>query len=428
MAAWIKVVLLVFGGYTAAVVLGAPTVDTYPMATGFGPAPVMASAIAASATGAVVAVLVAAGIRQRTRVAAAVLAGALLVVVVALPGAWRFDMYISVIGAGSLLGGLAVMCIDPRRARLQAVLAAAVVAGLLTAAPIAEFRDFASTPRRYADYLEVSFQPVPVNAVWLIPGVVTLVAGASMWVIGRGDAALFGERRGSRRELLVGIGIPVVGTGLHWSFERAVMSSSAEAPEAGRWLLGVVAVVVVIAAALWLCEHTGTVLLAAMALAVVGREAVSWSPTVWPLLLVPVVLAGVGAWLGHRFPRALVGIGVLALVAASGVADGLPWDDMRIAANLFVVPLAAAYTIAASLPSTPPVVATSMTLPAALALPLVAQYGWTAYTPLTSEPVEWLSNSWTWMSSAVSVAAVVALGGAMAWIQYRRPTDVRRRT
>lgn len=421
-----KVVLLIVGGYTAAVVLGAPTVDTYPMATGFGPAPVMASAIAASATGAIVAALVAAGTRQRSLVIAAVLAGALLVAMVALPGAWRYDTYISAVGAGSLLGGLVVMCIGPRRVQLQAVLAAAGVAGLLTAEPIAEFRNFASAPRRYADYVDVGSPPV--NTVWLLLAVVTLVAGASMWVIGRGDTAPIGERRGSGREVLVGIGIPAVGMGLHWSFERAVMSSRAETPEAGRWLLGVVAVVLVIAAALWLRGRTGTVLLAAMALAVVGREAVSWSPTVWPLLLVPVVLAGVGAWLGHRSPRPLVGVGVLALIAATGVVAGRPWDDMSIAANLFMVPLAAAYTIAASLPSTPPVVATSMTLPAALALPLVAQYGWTAHTPLTSESVGWSSNSWTWMSSAVSVAAVVAIGSAMAWIRYRRPTDVRRPT
>jgi hypothetical protein len=388
------------------------------MAVGFGPGPVLTSAMTASALGAIVAAL-AAGIRHRTPTAVAVVAGALAVIVVALPGAWRFDMYIATIGAGALLGGLVVTCFGMRRAQLQVVLTGAVVAGLVTAEPIAEFRDFTSMPRRYADYVPVDTQPV--DTVWLVLAAVTLVAGVSMWVVGQGDDASVDERRGSTRELLLGIGLPLVAVGLHRSFEDAVASLSAERPEAGKWVLGIVAVVVVIAAALWLRERSGMVLLAAMAFAVVGREAVPWSPGVWPLLSVPILLAGVGAWLGRRTPRPSAGIGVLAVVAALSIVGGSPWDAVHIAATLYVVPVAAAYTIVASLPSTTTVAATALALPAVMVLPLVAQFGWTGYTPLTQAPDGWSPNSWTWVSSAVPVIAVLALGAAMVWLQYRRP-------
>ncbi|MFD6860016.1 hypothetical protein ACFWCF_22125 [Rhodococcus sp. NPDC060090] len=421
MTTWLRIVLLAIGGYLAGVVLAAPDAETYPMAVGFGPGPVLTSAMTASAVGATVAALVAAGTRHRTPTIVAVVAGALAVGVVALPGAWRFDMYVATIGAGALLGGLVVTCFGMRRAQLQAVLTGAVVAGLVTAEPIAEFRDFTSMPRRYADYVPVDTQLV--NTVWLVLAAITFVAGVSTWVVGRGDDASVDERRGSARELLIGIGLPLVGVGLHWSFENAVASLSAERPEAGKWVLGIGAVVVVIAAALWLRERSGMILLAAMAFAVVGREAVSWSPEVWPLLSVPILLAGVGAWLGRRTPRPLAGIGVLAIVAASSIVGSSPWDTVHIAATLFVVPVAAAYTIVASLPSTTTVTATALALPAVMVLPLVAQFGWTGYAPLTQDLDSWSPSSWTWVSSAVSVTAVLALGAATAWLRYRRPTD-----
>ncbi len=424
MTTWLRIVLFAAGGYVAGVVLAAPDADTHPMVAGFGPGSVLTSATAASALGAIVAALVAAGTRHRTPTIVAVVAGALAVGVVALPGAWRFDMYIATIGAGALLGGLVVTCFGMRRARLQVVLVGAVVAGLVTAEPITEFRDFTSMPRRYADYVPVGTQLV--NTVWLVLAAITLVAGVSTWVVGRGDDVPVDERRGSGRELLIGIGLPLIGVGLHWSLENAVASLSAERPEAGRWVLGIVAVAVVIAAALLLRERSGMVLLAAMALAVVGREAVSWSPEVWPLLLVPILLAGVGAWLGRRTPRPLVGIGVLAVVVASSIVGSSPWDTVHIAATLFVVPVAAAYTIVATLPSTTTVTTTALALPAVMVLPLVAHFGWTDYTPLTHDPDGWSPNSWASVSSMVSVTALLALGAAMAWIQYRRPTGVRR--
>ncbi len=64
--------------------------------------------------------------------------------------------------------------------------------------------------------------------------------------------------------------------------------------------------------------------------------------------------------------------------------------------------------------------ATSLALPAVLALPLLAQFGWTAYTPLTDDPAGWSPSAWAWASVAASTAAVLACGAAMAWLGHRR--------
>ena len=57
---------------------------------------------------------------------------------------------------------------------------------------------------------------------------------------------------------------------------------------------------------------------------------------------------------------------------------------------------------------------------ALLALPLLAQFGWTAYTPLTDDPAGWSPSAWAWTSVGASTAAVLACGAAMAWLGHRR--------
>jgi hypothetical protein len=417
-----RYLLLVVGGYTAGVVLAAPSVDTYPLDSGFGPGPVLFSEIGAAGAGSIVAVLVAATFRHGTLVTAASVVGAVLVALVALPGAWRFDMYFSAVGAGLLLGSLVVMCLGPQQVQRQSPLSAAVVAGLLTALPLAEYRQFESTSGRYANYVEASAQPA--NAVWLILAAATLAAAAVTWISGGIDAVSVASRRGTGRELLVGLGVPVVGAGLYWSFSHAVASLNTDDFGQGEWFPGWLAVPITIAAALWLRGRSGMVLMAAMAVVVTVGGAVRWSPDAWPVLALPLLLVVAGAWLGRRIPMPLVGVGLLALVAASAVFERTPWDNVHFAATILVVPFAAAYTITASLPSTASVTTTALTLPAALALPLIARFGWTAYTPLTTDTAVWEPSSWTSVSVGVSVAAVFVCGAAMAWLRYRRPNEV----
>ncbi|AUM18666.1 MULTISPECIES: hypothetical protein [Rhodococcus] len=410
MASIFRYVLLVVGGFTAGLVLAAPSVDTYPLADGLLPGSVFTSDVAAAAAGALAALAVAAAVRRR--VLAVALVGAMVVAVVALPGGWRFDVYVATIGAGLLLGGLVVLGAE----KLHAALSGAVVAGLLTAEPLAQFRELDSAPQRYASYLAASVQPV--NAVWLPLAIVTAVAAGVVALTAANDTAPVDASRARGREVAVGIGVPILGVGLYWSFHHALFSLD-DARE-GRWLLGLVAVPVLIAAALWLRGRTGTVLLAATTMVVAVGGTVSWSPAAWPALLIAPALVAVGVWLGRRRPMPLIGVGLLALAAAAGIFDRPPWDNANFAATVLVVPFAAAYTIVASLPSTAPVTATSLALPAVLALPLLAQFGWTAYTPLTDDPAGWSPSAWAWTSVGASTAAVLACGAAMAWLGHRR--------
>ncbi|WP_230304355.1 MULTISPECIES: hypothetical protein [unclassified Rhodococcus (in: high G+C Gram-positive bacteria)] len=369
------------------------------------------SDVAAAGAGGLAALAVAAAISRR--VLAAALVGAMAVAVVALPGGWRFDVYVATIGAGLLLGALVVLGAE----KLHAALPGVVVAGLLTAEPLAQFRELDSAPQRYASYLAASVQPV--NAVWLSLAIVTAVAAGVVALTARNDTAPVARARG--REVAVGIGVPILGVGLYWSFHHALFSLD-DLGE-GRWLWGLVAVPVLVAAALWLRGRTGAVLLAATAVVVAVGGTVLWSPAAWPALLIGPVLVAVGVWLGRRRPMPLVGVGLLALVAASGIVDRPPWDNVNFAATILVVPFAAAYTIIASLPSTAPVTATSLALPSVLALPLVAQFGWTAYTPLTDDAAGWSPGAWTWTSVGASTAAILACGAAMVWLRHRGTSE-----
>ncbi|MFZ2527760.1 MAG: hypothetical protein WAX14_08925 [Rhodococcus sp. (in: high G+C Gram-positive bacteria)] len=434
MARVLGYVLLVVGGFTAAMVLAEPGFATYPLTTGFGPGPVFASDTGAVAVGSVVAVLTAALCRARSTVATAVLAGAALVGIVALPGAWRYDMYVATVGAGLLLGALAAACREgalaaachePRRLPQQSALAGGAVAGVVAASPIAEYRQFAGTPGRYADYLAVSEQPV--DTVWLVLAVATILMTVAALVVGGFDT----DGRSEPvvvRELVVGVGIPIVAVVLHWSFHRAVYMQSEDFDQ-GRWLLGIVVVPIVIVAALWLRDRTGTVLLAAAALFVSVAAAADVVAGTWPMLSIPLLLVAAGVWLGRRYPVPLIGVGVLALAAATAIVERAPWDNLNLAATIFAVPFAAGYTIVASLPSTAPVTTTALTMPAVMSLPLMAQFGWTAYTPLTDAPLsggdtgqvpEWVPSAWTSISVGVSVVSIVACGAAMVWLR-RRP-------
>ena len=151
----------------------------------------------------------------------------------------------------------------------------------------------------------------------------------------------------------------------------------------GRWVFGIVLVAVVIAAALWLEDRAGIVLLAAMALVATGGIGRSAFPDSWPWLLVPAALALAGTVLGRRFPRPVLGIAALAVVAASALFEHPPWDDLHLGAMWLLLPLAATYTFASSLPSSGPV-------------------------------------TWAWTSTGVSVAAVVACGLTAAYLGRRR--------
>ncbi|PBC54576.1 hypothetical protein [Rhodococcus sp. ACPA1] len=405
-------VCLLLGGFVAGIALTSTTSREFAFvvdgdrldALYLGPA-------AGAFLAAIVAVLVAALVRARRILSTLSFAGLALLGVAPSTGPWDFEVYLGGVGTGLLLGGLVGLCATADRAWLQTALAAGVLAGLLLAGPIDHFR--ASFPRRYADYLpEPAFDPVALT-VLALTSVVLAVTLAS------GD---FGERTDvavSGRALVVGIVLPLIGLVLYWWFVRRVWNVGTYGAMQGRWIFGLVLVVAVIAASLSLESRTGIVLLAAMAFVAAGDIGVAAFPDSWPWLLVPAALVLTGAVLGRRYPLPVLGIAALAVVAASTMFEHPPWDNLQVGATWLLLPLAASYTVASSLPSSESVTATSLAVPAALAVPLIADYGWTAYAPLVGSTSTVGLDSWAWTSTGLSVGAVVACGLAAAYLGKR---------
>ncbi|QSE90112.1 hypothetical protein JWS13_16550 [Rhodococcus pseudokoreensis] len=406
-------VCLLLGGFVAGIALTSTGSGGFVFVVGREVPDVSYLDPAAGATlAAVVAVLVTVLVRARRGLSALSFAGLALLGVARSTGPWDVDMYLGGVAAGLLLGGLVGLCTTADLAWLQTALATGVLVGILLDGPIEHLRT--SFPRRYADYLPGPTVDAAALAVLALTAVVLAVALRS------GD---FGERADlavSRRAVVVGIVVPLVGLVLCWWFVHQAWDIGSDGEMRGRWVYGIVLVVVVIAAALWLEDRTGIVLLAAMALVATGGIGRSAFPDSWPWLLVPAALILAGAALGRRFPRPVFGIAALTVVAASAVFEHPPWDNLHLGATWLLLPPAATYTFASSLPSSGPVTAASLAIPAALTVPLVAEYGWTAYTPLTGSEIPPWPDSWAWTSTGVSVAGVVACGLTAAYLGRRR--------
>ncbi|MDH6285114.1 hypothetical protein ACNJ7E_13810 [Rhodococcus sp. NM-2] len=405
-------VCLLLGGFVAGIALTSTTSSEFAFVVDGNRLDALYVGPAAGAfLAAIVAVLVAALVRARRILSTLSFAGLALLGVAPATGPWDLEMYLGGVGAGLLLGGLVGLCATADRAWLQTALAAGVLTGLLLAGPIDHFRT--SFPRRYADYLpEPLFEPVTL-ALLALTAVVLAVTLAS------GDLGERTEVAVSGRALVTGIVLPLIGLVLYWWFVRRVWNVGADGAMQGRWMFGLVLVVVVIAASLWLEGRTGIVLLAAMAFVAAGDIGVAAFPDSWPWLLVPAALALTGAVLGRRFPHPVPGIAALAVVAASALFEHPPWDNLHVGATWLLLPLAASYTVASSLPSSESVTAMSLAAPAALAVPLIADYGWTAYTPLVGSESAPGPDSWAWTSTGLSVVAVVACGLAAAYLGKR---------
>ncbi|MFD4181364.1 hypothetical protein [Rhodococcus sp. NPDC058514] len=384
------------------------------------------SDVAGAALGAVVATLVAWWVRGQRRSAGAALAGIALLAVAALSGTWQFELYPNAIGAGLLLGGLAGLCTSSLP---QAALAAGVIAGSLVAGPLETYRQ-SSMPRRYADYLVDAGRSTDSSGPAGLVVLVLLASTAALLIValvrsgaspdhGPGEP---GNPAGARgRQLVVGILVPLVGLALYWWFVRTLETPTTGTP--GRWVCGIAVVPVVLAAALWLPGRLGAVLLGSMAFIAAAETGYpgGMDRHASPWLLVTVVLVLLGALLGRRLPRPLAGVAALAVVAASATLDQPPWDNLHIGAVLLGLPLAAGYTVVASLPSSPSVTSTALAAPAVLVVPFTAQFGWTAYSPLTERALG-SPSVWSLASAAVPVAVIVACGVAMGWVR-RRPAE-----
>ncbi|KAA0022696.1 hypothetical protein [Antrihabitans cavernicola] len=375
---------------------------------------------ASAAAGACAAMLVALFVRRRRVVTAfAVLGIGSIGLISALPGIDDAVSYIRGIGSGLLLGALAALCGSAHRVR-QAALATGTIAGLLLADPIRNYLRNGSGPRRYADYLPDAADPTDWFMLVLC-GATLLALVIALWCSAFETNAREVPIVDPVRVIVVGIALPACCLALHVLFSHSV--GSIETTGLHHWSLGLAIVPVVAIGALWLPKRHGMVLLAVLAVVAASANSGSaWSDG-WPTLLMSGALVAAGTIVGHRWPHPVIGTAGLAVVAASGLLDRTPLDGVHSAAQLFALPFAAAFTVVACLPSSAPVTAIALATPGAFTVPLITEFGWTAYSPLTSSgwtAYSW-SDAWQWYSTGAYVAAVVIAGVTLAWLQRRPP-------
>lgn len=402
----------VLSGLLAGLLLQSDGVDI------FGDTSVGGVVFASGGGGVAVAVIVASGLAMLVRrrsiltglsVAAAIGAG----VTVLMPS----DLA-EVVAGGVLLGCTAVRA-NGVRAR-QALLIGSFLVGLLSSG-VVEALQHPSIPRRYADYLTESDIGPPVVVPVLCILVVIAVASAAR--VDRSDDDLPPERsiRPVGAILLISIG------GLLLNMLFVQMLFRAEGGFGGSWYFGLFVVPVLFGAAALLPGRGGILVLAGTAVLLTSTTTagvgIDVSDGIWVLGLVAItaVAVTVGAALGLRWGRPIVGFATLAVVCTTALFERPPWDNVHYAASLVIFPAAAAYLYVACTPSTPTPLTIGLAVPVAITVPMVVTYGWTAYTPLTSA----LHNStWPsaelWLSTGAAVATVVLAGVGTRFLG-RRP-------
>lgn len=321
--------------------------------------------------------------------------------------AFTGQLHIRAIAAGLILGGCAALIGSRDRRTLQSALIVGAIAGIVLVRPIEASRT------RYRDYI-TDDMPQTYLLIALVVFAILLVASQIGNSSDPVEASVSVE--GRSRVLLVAIAVPIAGLVLYWMFERSVDSLGAGGAMQDRWLTGLVVIPLLVGAAFVLPGLTGTVVLAALAF----LASMTAGSLGLPTALLFVALIVVGALVGWRRPSPLIALGVLAVVAATGVFAESSLEDVQLAANTLVLPVAVGVLYASLLPTSAPAAVIAVTTPICVSVPIVAEYGWTAYTPLTSIEPTFSPSTWVWTSTAVGVGSVLAAGAALMVLRARR--------
>ncbi|MBJ7288543.1 hypothetical protein [Williamsia sp.] len=343
--------------------------------------------------------------------------------------------YPTAIAGGLVLGSLAVVThpnpsTGGRAGRIG--LAAGVVAGFLLAQSVqSSFGGFGGN-RRSADYGVSTLVAIESNprVATLVGAVIALIAllvfasqirGTTSVVIGRPDTTV----------IIAGVGVPVAVVLLSfWLHESGSTGGGISPP---GWVFGSVAIVIVLTVALVMPGRTGLAWVGAVALVATGAAA-DVSDVGGPVVVVVAVLIGLGAAAARWRNLLPVGIAVLVVVVLFQLVHGDSSVLVAAAGALFVAPIAASYTVAVCMsdPASsqplahPAIIATAVSACVPLsALRGGADFGWTAYTPLTDAPPDidqFGFQSATETTVATSVLSLIAAGVA-AWIITRRPHE-----
>ena len=340
------------------------------------------------------------------------------------------------IAAGLVLGALSVATHPgtsggDRAGRIG--LAAGVVGGFLLARSLPSAGGFRSGQnRRYADYLPSPHVSVDsgTGLLTVVGAVVALIALAVFAFQIRGTAPAVTGRPAARVTTTC-IGIPVAIVLLSaWS--HASRSSFGETTPPG-WVFGSLMIVIMLAAALVLPGRTGLAWVGVVTLVVTGAAA-DVSDIEWIGIVVIAVVIGLGAaasrW-RHLLP---IGIAVLVVIALLQLLDGESTELVALAAAVFVAPFVVSYTVAVCVsepPSSPEfahpaIIATALTACVPIStLRGGADFGWTAYTPLSdarSSHLDFGFGSTTGSTVTMSVVSLIA-AGVVAWVIMRRSDE-----
>lgn len=324
----------------------------------------------------------------------------------------------SAAGAGLLLGALSALA---GQDRAQVYLAAGTLGGIVLGPTPWQWAQAwggaQSALRRYADYHQEQDRPpdtATLAVLVVLLGLLLLAArkGPGPTDTDSGGVRVLGAAFAVPAGALAALAVHAAATGTRW-FEH-------NGAGLGLYTLAVAAVMV--AVALWLPGRDGAVLLAAGALAATSLAAAN-SGTAVELsglrALMLLALVGIGVMLGRAWPHPLVGMGVLALGAANMAANAQDFPVAVAAATFVVLPLAGAYTVASTLPTSPTLLTAAVAAPAVVVAPLVISYGWTAYAPLTDRapelpsPLSWPVNGW------MPLVAVIGYAAAWTWLSRR---------
>ncbi|QCB49886.1 hypothetical protein E5720_07765 [Rhodococcus sp. PAMC28707] len=400
-------VTLLAGAFVAALTLTTTVSHNFAFFSGGDRLDVFFDSAASGATlGAIVAVVIATVVsRTRSSGAAAGFGIVLLGVVSLLQPAG--ELQLRALAAGLILGGVAALTGIRERRTLQCALVVGVVSGAVMAGPL----ESEGMSRRYADYLEPA---APQTYLTVALGVFAVLLAVSAWMKAFEKEPVSVDNKS--RVLLVGIVIPVAGLVLYWLFQRSVWSLGTGEAMQNRWLLGLVVIPLLVGAAFALPAASGAVVLAALAYLGAGSTGSFEMSTA----LVFVALLVAGSVVGWRWRSPMTGFALLAVVAATGLFTDPPLDWINMGANVFVLPFAVGLLYASLLPTDAPAATMSVTTPIAVSIPIVAEFGWTAYTPLSTIEPKFSPTTWMWTSTAVSVGSVLAAGAAFVVLRHTR--------
>lgn len=418
------------GGALVGLVLREPSSGNFALVAGSDRIDELVSSdVTAAALAAVVAVAIVTCLSKMAAAVGSVAAGALLLAVPLLfPTA--VGLYFNGVGAGLVLGGLLGL------ARAGAGHARWSLAAVATGVVLGSLDLVSSVPRRYADYMTAdhvtsgifSGWDIELVVVWIL--LVVTVALAVSFLVEREAGASCAGKSVDIRAAIVGLGVPIVALVVHWLYVSATWDL---VPFSDGWqILGAATAVtgVVAVAALWLPRSTGLVLVTGLAVASVGVNPTFVHSRGWIAEVAVIVAAAALAFAaGRRWPMPVLGIVALGALAVAA----LEFDDLT--APLF--PIVAAYAFAAGAPpSNERGDVSAVAVPGVLAValfvrPFSADFGWTAYTPLTSASYT-SSTSTGWTGHAASTAwtvvhngsgvASIAVCAAVAWFLVRRTT------